>query len=39
MRLFHNECEKRGVLHDPEKCFRYIAELPDKKEQLSLFEL
>jgi len=39
MRLFHNKCEKRGVLHDPEKCFRYIAELPDKKEQLSLFEL
>jgi len=39
MRLFHDACEKRCVLHDPEECFRYIAELPEKKEQLSLFDL
>lgn len=39
MRLFHTECEQRGVLHDPEACFRYIAELPEKQPQLSLFEL
>ena len=38
MRLFHDACERRGVLHDPEECFRYIAELPEKKEQLSLFD-
>ena len=37
MRLFHAECEKRGVLHDPEDCFRYIAELPELEKQLSLF--
>ena len=37
MRLFHAECERRGVLHDPEACFRYIAELPEKQPQLSLF--
>ena len=37
MRLFHLECEKRGVLHDPEECFRFIAELPEKETQLSLF--
>ena len=38
MNLFHTECERRGVLHDPEACFRYLAELPERKEQLSLFD-
>ena len=37
LRIFHAECEKHGVLHDPEECFRYIAELPEPNEQLSLF--
>ena len=36
-RIFHEECEKHGVLHDPEECFRYIADLPERNEQLSLF--
>lgn len=36
-RLFHEECERHGVLHDPEDCFRYIADLPERNEQLSLF--
>lgn len=38
LRIFHEECEKHGVLHDPDGCFRYIAELPDQSGQLSLFE-
>ena len=38
MRLFHTECEQCGVLHDPDACFRYIAELPEKQPQLSLFD-
>ena len=38
MRMFHEECEKRGVLHDPEECFRFIAALPEERDQLSLFE-
>ena len=38
MRIFHRECEKRGVLHDPEACFRYIAAWPEKGSQLSLFD-
>lgn len=38
MKIFHRECERRGVLHDPEDCFRYIARLPERREQLSLFE-
>ena len=37
LQLIHGECERHGVLHDPEACFRYIAELPDAHEQLSLF--
>ena len=38
LRIFHAECEKRGVLHDPDDCFRYIAALPEQKDQLSLFD-
>ena len=38
MRLFHTECEKHGVLHEPEKCFQYVSELPEKTVQISLFE-
>lgn len=38
MQLFHTECEKRGVLHDPDECFRYIAEIPERQTQLPLFE-
>ena len=38
MGIFHAECEKRGVIHDPDGCFRYIAELPKRQEQMSLFD-
>ena len=38
LRIFHEECEKRGVLHNPDDCFRFIAELPEPCDQLSLFE-
>ena len=37
MRLFHAQCQRRGVLHEPEQCFRYIAAMPER-EQLSLFD-
>ena len=37
-RIFHAECEKHGVLHDPEACFHFIAELPERRDQLSLFD-
>lgn len=39
MKMFHNECEKRGVLHNGEEVFAYIQEfeMRDKWEQLSLF--
>lgn len=38
MRLFHAACARRGVLHSPEDCFRYIAELPERYPQLSMWE-
>ena len=38
MRLFRDFCKERGILHDPEECFAYLAELPDRSPQLSLFD-
>lgn len=39
MAFFSKECEKRGVLHTPEDCFRYIREMPKQYEQMSLFDI
>ena len=39
MELFHTECEKHGVLHTPTDCFRYISEIPDQYEQMSIFDI
>lgn len=37
MARFHSLCGKYGILHDPEECFSYLRELPERAEQLSLF--
>ncbi len=37
MKIFHTFCEQRGILHSPDDCFRFIAEIPDR--QMSLFDL
>ncbi|MBR1708568.1 MAG: radical SAM protein [Clostridia bacterium] len=39
MKMFHTECEKRGVLHTPDECFRYTGDLPEKYKQMSIFDL
>lgn len=39
MELFHTTCERYGILHTPEECFRYIAEMPKNSDQLSLFDM
>ena len=39
MEMFHKECEKCGVLHTPDECFRYTSELPDQYEQMSIFDI
>lgn len=36
MKIFHHECEKRGVMHDVGEIFRYMNTLEEKDEQLSL---
>lgn len=38
MKIFHEECEKHGVLHTPEDCFRFINEMPERYRQLNLFD-
>lgn len=38
MRIFNSTCEKYGILHTPDDCFRYINEMPEKNIQLSLFD-
>lgn len=37
MDIFVKRCGENGIVHDVNECFRYMSELPDKFEQLSLF--
>ena len=38
MRIFREECGRRGVLFEPEDCFRFIADMPRRSAQISLFD-
>ena len=38
LKLFHGFCEERGMMHDPDAVFRYMAELPEKQTQISFFD-
>lgn len=40
IRLFHNTCEKAGILHDPERIFTYLHTFEQKlsKDQLTFFD-
>ncbi len=35
--VFKEICGRNGIICDPDECFRYMAELPEKEQQLSLF--
>lgn len=37
MDILVKRCRENGIVHDVNECFRYMRELPDKFEQLSLF--
>ena len=37
MALFHERCEKEGILHTPDECFAYMHEMPERYEQMTLF--
>jgi hypothetical protein len=36
--IFKKICKKNGMLSSPEECFNFMNELPDKFEQMSLFD-
>ena len=38
MRLFCDFCDGHGILHTPQTCFSYLAELPEQNPQISLFD-
>ena len=38
MRLFRSFCTEHGIMHDPDTCFSYLAEMPDRNPQLSMFD-
>ena len=37
--LLRGICKEHGILSTPDECFRFIAELPDKYPQMSIFDL
>ena len=39
MALFKKICKNNNIMSDPEECFRYMRELPEKHSQISIFDL
>lgn len=37
MSLFRDTCREHGIMSNPEECFAYLRELPDRYEQVTLF--
>ena len=37
MAMFHETCEKHGIIHDVDQCFKYMREIPERYEQMGLF--
>ncbi len=37
--IFRRKCEENGIMSDPEECFRFMNDLPDRYSQMSLFDL
>ncbi len=35
MEFFHTFCEEKGILHDPNECFAWLAEFPEKVWQMN----
>ena len=38
-RIFKEICRANNIMSNPKDCFQYMNELPDKYEQMSLFDL
>ena len=39
MRMFMNTCRENGILCTPDECFAYMNELPEKYQQMSIFDI
>ena len=37
--IFRRICRENDIISDPEACFRYMRELPEKHSQISIFDL
>jgi DNA repair photolyase len=37
--IFRRICRENGILSTPEECFGYMQELPERYEQMSIFDL
>ena len=37
--MFRKICKEKGMLYRPDDCFEFIADLPDKYTQMSLFDI
>ncbi len=37
--IFHKICGDNGIISDPEGCFAFISEFPEKERQMSLFDI
>ena len=38
MKLFRDICRENEIMSDPNDCFTYLHEFPQKYEQMSLFD-
>ena len=39
MDIFNSTCKKHGIIHTPNECFQYISQMPENKNQFSLFDI
>ena len=39
MSLFRAFCKRNGIMYEPDECFKYMNEFPEKYKQLSLWDL
>ncbi len=37
MKLFKAKCDKHGIIHDRDACFKFLHDFPEKYEQMSMF--
>ncbi len=38
MKIFRKICKDNGIMYDPDECFAYLNEFPEKYKQISIFD-